>query len=1062
MPVNTPNDFRDGRTKRAPAPRNTRSAASRRAKPNLELRSNVGRFTRVGYGFAVATALVVIALIASRHLGSAHALVHLVLLAIPVAAGLIVGGLWPATAATVVEAIIVPLTSLGSGGWLSRAEVVFVDVLVIAALHGFRKARAGRRNFVGLDAVLRAILDNDTTGIVVVNRSGRALFVSREAERICGQELRAGQGFEPLSSVRLAMADGKTIAVHDLFSGFEPQTSRHGGRNETSFASGLSLSGTRDLLVVRNNEQRTWIECQAVPVRIGARRAALMALLMWDSQTRHRQQMEASLDESLRKRREDRDAMLNQISRHLRESLDARHIQTVAAELLGAALHADRCFFLLFNVGEHDAVVGPQWIAPGVAPMAAEYEPVEIDVQRLYRRGLTRMSSDMRTSSLPTTIVSVFENRLGVRSAINVPFFEGDAASGALIVAMSDQPRAWSSDEVALAESVASQTRFVIEAARLLAGERARAEREELSNKIGNAVRSTIDPANIQFEATNELGTALEVDRCYYIQYDLESKKAAVGPDFARAPENLSLRGEYELPDDAAWKRDLIAARNTMVVEDATESDPLYAASVVTLKSETVRSFIRVAIFADRTPTAALIVAMTSKPRTWSADEVALVESVAWQTCSAITNALLIARETSRAQREQLLNQISVKVGQTQSALDAHNAAVRVLGLTLKADRCYLIQMEYYREAAVIAGEYHRADHAPMSASYPIEDPDLNWLLTRVRSGDPFIAADIRRKMPEPREKGTLLHAQPHRGLLAIPQLAGGQIDSILVLATSERPRSWTYEDVSLARDAARHMGGALHAALVQERERHIAYILQETLLPTLPSSLPGLDIAYHYKAALRESRIGGDFYDAFAVTPTKTILCVGDVSGKGLTAAAQLSSLRNMLRVLLYRGNVGVGEAVTELNQIVSQHRLMSGFATLCVGAYDGATRRFSYVSCGHEPAILLRSVAGSPVVLPTTSAAIGLYEGEQFEAGDVTMGQGDLLLLYTDGVSEAGRTTSGMLGTDGVAQIVVQAAMQGNTDCRSILSDIVARVELLSDGTQRDDMCLLLARAV
>ena len=95
----------------------------------------------------------------------------------------------------------------------------------------------------------------------------------------------------------------------------------------------------------------------------------------------------------------------------------------------------------------------------------------------------------------------------------------------------------------------------------------------------------------------------------------------------------------------------------------------------------------------------------------------------------------------------------------------------------------------------------------------------------------------------------------------------------------------------------------------------------------------------------------------------------------------------------MLYRGNLGVADAVTELNQIVVQYKLLSGFATVCVGIYDCVTRHLSDVSCGHEPAIVLRSVGGSPRILSTTSAAIGVFADEQFEAGEVTMGPGDLL---------------------------------------------------------------------
>ena len=97
-------------------------------------------------------------------------------------------------------------------------------------------------------------------------------------------------------------------------------------------------------------------------------------------------------------------------------------------------------------------------------------------------------------------------------------------------------------------------------------------------------------------------------------------------------------------------------------------------------------------------------------------------------------------------------------------------------------------------------------------------------------------------------------------------------------------------------------------------------------LRPQLPERVPGLDLKDFYRPALEEANVGGDFFDVFPLDKGLFALAVGDVSGKGLAAAAQVATVRNMLRYALYQRPT-VAQAVTELNQIVSTQELLIGF---------------------------------------------------------------------------------------------------------------------------------------
>jgi serine phosphatase RsbU (regulator of sigma subunit) len=165
------------------------------------------------------------------------------------------------------------------------------------------------------------------------------------------------------------------------------------------------------------------------------------------------------------------------------------------------------------------------------------------------------------------------------------------------------------------------------------------------------------------------------------------------------------------------------------------------------------------------------------------------------------------------------------------------------------------------------------------------------------------------------------------------------------------------------------------------EREHNIAELLQNALQPSLPGKVPGLDMDAAYQPALQEASIGGDFFDVFSLEKGCFALVVADLAGKGLAAASQVAMVRHMLRALLYQAQTTLAEAVTRLNDMLAEHNLLTGFATLFVGAYDVNERTLTYASCGQEPGLILRKAAGQIEELPPTGPVLGGFPGANFE---------------------------------------------------------------------------------
>jgi PAS domain S-box-containing protein len=239
------------------------------------------------------------------------------------------------------------------------------------------------------------------------------------------------------------------------------------------------------------------------------------------------------------------------------------------------------------------------------------------------------------------------------------------------------------------------------------------------------------------------------------------------------------------------------------------------------------------------------------------------------------------------------------------------------------------------------------------------------------------------------------------------------------------------------------------------ERDRLLRALLLDR--PDDPTAAPGLEFATYYAAAQTEVRVGGDFYDVFPLGDDRTALVVGDMSGKGVPAAAQVAMVRNMLRFALYRGQ-SLGDALDELNAVLTERRLLTGFATLFVGVYDPGAMALGYASCGHEPALLRRATGASVEELDPTGPVLGAFASARFAERRVAVRVGDCLAAYTDGISEAGRQRRDYLGAERLAHILQHS--EGGSSAESLLHGIIAGVNQHAPGPLHDDRCLLVAR--
>lgn len=420
----------------------------------------------------------------------------------------------------------------------------------------------------------------------------------------------------------------------------------------------------------------------------------------------------------------------------------------------------------------------------------------------------------------------------------------------------------------------------------------------------------------------------------------------------------------------------------------------------------------------------------------------------------------LLDEAVARAKQEATINQL----GQLQRSLDdplqVQRVAADVLGRQLNADRCFIFTYDAVQGTAQVDTDWRRGPLLSIVGTYQIPEYGLDFD-EMFRNGRTAVlnSAEDWTNSEDGRAR---LRALGIEAAILVPVFEAGALTSVLAVTMATQTREWMREEIELVEAVASQTRTTTDLARARAHDRKVAELLQNALTPRAPEAVPGLDLAYHYKAALEEANVGGDFFDVFAIEKGANVLVIGDLSGKGLAAASQVATVRNMLRYAVYR-NRTLADAMAELNDTMAEHDLLTGFVTLFACVHEASSNRLTYVSCGHEPILLSRSRENWSVQeLDSTGPVLGAFAGATYEEGVVSLASEDVLLLYTDGISEAGRSRHDFLGSDGLGKLLgdVCREMSPPRPANAIVQQIIRGVDTYNDGASHDDRCVLLAR--
>lgn len=242
------------------------------------------------------------------------------------------------------------------------------------------------------------------------------------------------------------------------------------------------------------------------------------------------------------------------------------------------------------------------------------------------------------------------------------------------------------------------------------------------------------------------------------------------------------------------------------------------------------------------------------------------------------------------------------------------------------------------------------------------------------------------------------------------------------------------------------------------EGELNAAKAIQQDILPHLLPPVPDCPDLVCAADLIPARGVGGDLYDIFPVDRDHWALIIGDVAGKGVPAALFMAVTQTLQRSIAQTIHTPEG-IVTRLNRMLAKDNTTAMFVTYWLGILNVRTGELAFTNGGHNPPLLRRADGAAEFLTQRHGPMLGVVPDKQYRSETITLAAGDLLILYTDGVTEAFDREERMFGEDGLAAAV--AARSAGDDPAAMLAVLEQAVAAHADGVeQADDITLLLAR--
>ncbi|GAB4212450.1 MAG: SpoIIE family protein phosphatase [Roseiflexaceae bacterium] len=687
------------------------------------------------------------------------------------------------------------------------------------------------------------------------------------------------------------------------------------------------------------------------------------------------------------------------------------------------------------------------------------------------------------------------------RSGIYVPLMDGETVIGSISI-QSYRPRVFDADDMRLLSLIADQAAVAISKARAFDNARQRAIQLKAIAEVGERITAILDMDELlpSIVALIRERFGYHPVHIFTLELDggLEFRASTVEDNTGLAQRGIRLREGRGIVGAA------VRSGQPVLVNDV-RNDPRYISDDALTRSELAVPL----RFGD--DCIGVLDVQSAEPDRFSDADLFVVQTLAGQIATAIESARAFSAQREEAWTLNGMLQVAENLARTSTLEELLPAVVRLPPLLLGCDRCFCILWNSAERTFTLLAGYGLSTEERERLIGHTFGEDESPLLTEVCRTQTLLTFN------DPSGNGVsgcprILDELGCGALLALPLTARGATLGLLLADHQQREGAFAPRRLTLYTAIAGQVAGALEGALLAldaaatahlEEELRVARDIQRTLLPASAPRAPGWDITADWRSA---RLVGGDFYDFWwlnrkglgaggwglerkpaalpvyaglaasdsdsagyaeldvvrdpapplATTSPQLGFVIADVSDKGVPAALFMTLSRSLVRAAALDGS-SPGVALARANRWIARDSESAMFVTVFYGVIDPQRGVLRYACAGHNPPLLVRA-DGSVSELHTPGIALGVIEDAHIGEAEITLEVGDLLVCYTDGVTEAVDHTEEPFGVPRLADLVRANRQRSAAEILETITQTLA--DFAGDAAPFDDVTLVVVK--
>ncbi len=632
-------------------------------------------------------------------------------------------------------------------------------------------------------------------------------------------------------------------------------------------------------------------------------------------------------------------------------------------------------------------------------------------------------------------------------SALSAPLLHKGAVLGVLTLTHPQENFFTPADE-ALLQAIAEQAAVGLEAARLYEAQRRRAVQLQTIGWVTRRILGTLDLDRLLPQVVH-----LIRERFGYAHVHLFTLDAGGAAIYLRASTD---------PQNPFWRarEGRLALGEGLVGWAAAHGEPVLVGDVRLddrwlPDQRRVRSEVAVPLRVGGRVVGVLDV-QSEEVGAFDAEDLFVLRTLADQIAVALEVARLYRAGQEEAWVLNALLQASQNIAQAQDLDDLLAVVARLVPLLTGAERCCVLMRDWESGYLYPSHGYGFPWQTMEETAFRPEDVPAFARLIRQAGPVVLFGPERERALPD-----VLQQALGEGGVWLFPLIVAGEVSGAILVGLPEGEVLGSRQHTILT-GIARQAGAAIEEARLRreavERERLeqellVARQIQQRFLPEETPSLPGWSIVATWQAA---RQVGGDFYDFIPLPDGRLGLVVADVSGKGVPAALFMALTRSLTRAAALV-HPAPAQALQQVNRLLLEYTHGEMFVSLFYALLDPQSGQMRYCSAGHNPPFLCRN-RGEGVFLRTDGIVLGVAEQISLEEKEVLLEEGDILLLYTDGITETIDPAEEEFGIERLRQVLCRQRRAALVEIRQ---GLLEALEAFAQGRPPiDDLTLVLLR--